>query len=65
MKINAFEQSSISIHRMCDNEGNQWYEWVMYDGPDGIDDYCGREKSLGECFEKIVRYSYVVELSYK
>jgi hypothetical protein len=40
------------------------YEWVMYDGPDGIDDYCGRENSLGQVFERIIYYRTLIERSY-
>ena len=41
------------------------YEWVLYDGPDGIDDYCGRETSLGQVFEKIIYYRTLNAMSYK
>lgn len=40
------------------------YEWALYDGPDGIDDYCGRENSLGQVFEKIIYYRTLIGLSY-
>jgi hypothetical protein len=40
------------------------YEWALYDGPDGIDDFCGRENSLGQVFEKIIYYRTLIEGSY-
>jgi hypothetical protein len=40
------------------------YEWVLYDGPDGIDEYCGRANSLGEVFERIIYYRTLIGLSY-
>jgi hypothetical protein len=40
------------------------YEWVLYDGPDGIDDYCGRANSLGEVFERIIYYRTINALNY-
>ena len=40
------------------------YEWVMYDGPDGIDDYCGQANSLGEAFERIIYYRTINALNY-
>jgi hypothetical protein len=40
------------------------YERVMYGGPDGIDDYCGRENSLGVVFERIIYYRTLIERSY-
>jgi hypothetical protein len=33
---------------------NGHYYWVMYDGPDGIDEYEGMASSLGCAFEQIV-----------
>ena len=30
------------------------YSWVLDEGPDNIDVYCGFENSLGEVFEKII-----------
>jgi hypothetical protein len=41
------------------------YEWVMYDGPDGIDDYCGQANSLGEVFERIIYNRTLIERSYR
>jgi hypothetical protein len=40
------------------------YEWVLYDRPDGIDEYCGRANSLGEVFERIIYYRTLIERSY-
>lgn len=40
------------------------YEWVLYDGPDGIDDFCGRENSLGQVFEKIIYHRTRIAMSY-
>lgn len=40
------------------------YNWKLYDGPDGIDFYHGSESSLGECFEKIVKYRTYISLEY-
>lgn len=42
----------------------QRYTWKLYDGPDGIDFYHGCEPSLGECFEKVVKYRVLNSLHY-
>jgi hypothetical protein len=41
------------------------YNWVLCDGPDGIDFYQGSENTLGEVFEKIVYYRTQNALSYR
>jgi hypothetical protein len=40
------------------------YEWSLYDGPDGIDDYCGRENSLGQVFDAIIARRTMIGLEY-
>ena len=40
------------------------YNWVFYDGPDGIDEFSGFENTLGEVFEKIITYRVKNALSY-
>ncbi len=40
------------------------YNWVFYDGPDGIDEFSGCEDSLGEVFEKIIYFQITNSLSY-
>lgn len=43
---------------------NGSYDWFLWDGPDGIDEYKGTEQSLGEAFEKIVYYRTITALDY-
>ena len=40
------------------------YNWVLYDGPDGIDEFRGSENTLGEVFEKIILHRTQNALSY-
>ena len=40
------------------------YNWVLYDGPDGIDEFRGYENSLGEVFEQIILHRTRNALSY-
>ena len=35
------------------------YNWKLYTGPDGIDEYDGVASSLGECFEQIIKYEVI------
>jgi hypothetical protein len=41
------------------------YNWVLYDGPENIDEFRGYETTLGEVFEKIVYYRTQNALSYR
>jgi hypothetical protein len=54
----------LTVTEMVDSDGNRWYEWQMYDGPDGIDDSSGRANTLGECFEKVVHNRTITAISY-
>ena len=43
------------------------YNWVLYDGPDGIDgidEFYGSENTLGEVFEQIILHRTQNALSY-
>ena len=59
-----WKQMNLTVNELVDSDGNMWYEWQMYDGPDGIDDSCGRGDTLGECFEHIVRERFKTAMSY-
>ena len=50
--------------KITKNEEVGTYQWVLYDGPDGIDWYEGTEYSLGKCFEEIIRARTLIGLSY-
>lgn len=41
------------------------YNWNLYDGPDGIENYSGKEKTLGSCFEEIIKARYCVLKEYE
>lgn len=41
------------------------YSWKFWDGPDGIDFYEGTELTLGQCFERIIRYQLLNGLRYQ
>jgi len=41
------------------------YDWKLWDGPDGIDEYEGNELDLGQCFEQIIMYLTLNSLNYK
>jgi hypothetical protein len=43
---------------------NDHYEWSLYDGPDGIDQYEGQADSLGEAFEAIIARRTMIGLEY-
>lgn len=40
------------------------YYWKLYDGPDGIDEYNGKCKSLVECFQQILERREMNKLGY-
>ena len=40
------------------------YSWVLDEGPENIDVYCGFENTLGEVFEKIITCRVKNALSY-
>jgi len=40
------------------------YNWVLCDGPDGIDEFRGSENTLGEVFEQIILHRTLNALSY-
>jgi len=40
------------------------HNWVLYDGPENIDEFRGSENTLGEVFEKIILYRTQNALSY-
>jgi hypothetical protein len=40
------------------------YDWKMYTGPDGIDEYEGNGLDLGQCFEQIIMYRTLNSLDY-
>jgi len=44
--------------------GEVYYNWVLYDGPDGIDERYGREDTLEECIEKISSHRAEIAQSY-
>ncbi len=44
------------------NDGT--YDWELYDGPNGIDHYTGKELDLGQVFEEVVRRRTLNALSY-
>ena len=39
-----------------DISGTGDYRWILYTGPEHIDEYTGNCYTLGECFEKIVKW---------
>lgn len=36
------------------NYSTEYYQWKLYDGPDGIDEYEGMANSLGCAMEQII-----------
>lgn len=54
----------LTVNEIVDSNGNKWYEWKMYDGPDGIDESFGRTKTLGECFEDVIHERTITGISY-
>lgn len=52
------------MHIEIDDNPLGIYSWTLYDGPDGIDEFYGKENSLGEVFEQIVHYRTLNALSY-
>ena len=39
-----------------DISGTGDYRWILYTGPEHIDEYTGNCYTLGECFELIVKW---------
>lgn len=64
MALKVWKQMNLTVDEMVDSDGNKWYEWKMYDGPDGIDESSGRGDTLGECFEKIMCERTITAISY-
>jgi hypothetical protein len=40
------------------------YIWALEDGPEHIDKFSGYCKTLGECFEKIIRHQTINAIGY-
>ena len=40
------------------------YSWVLDEGPENIDEFCGFENTLGEVFEEIIHYRAISGLGY-
>jgi hypothetical protein len=40
------------------------YNWVLYDGPENIDEFRGSENTLGEVFEQIILHRTLNAASY-
>ena len=43
----------------------RFYDWKMWDGPDGIDEYQGKNLSLGGVFEQIQTHRVLGALKYQ
>lgn len=41
-----------------------YYTYKLFDGPDGIDEFTGAGKTLGETFEKIITWRTLNSLNY-
>ncbi|MFZ9327044.1 MAG: hypothetical protein ACO24H_06300 [Polynucleobacter sp.] len=44
---------------------DHFYNWKMWDGPDGIDEYKGKNLSLGGVFEQIQTHRVLGALKYQ
>jgi hypothetical protein len=55
---------TLIVTEIVDSDGNRWYEWKMYDGPDGIEESSGCTNTLGECFEHVIRERTITAISY-
>ena len=40
------------------------YNWILYDGPEEIDEFYGSEYTLGEAFEAIIARRTMIGLEY-
>ena len=49
---------------IIDNPKDGNYTWKLYTGPDGTDTYDGVCETLGECFEKIIKYEVWNSMEY-
>lgn len=64
--MSKLSQMEVRIHEVVDTETHEMtFEYEMWDGPDGIDDSKGIAKTLGECFEMIMKDRVLTGLSYQ
>ena len=54
----------VSIINHFNAQGNEYYEWDMWDGPDGIDHMHGYATDLIHAFSKIIEWREKVARDY-